>query len=346
MNISIGMTLRDGPFGGGNQFARALVADLQQRGHQVTFDLNARDLDIILLMDPRQQSQSATYQDEAIWHYVRYINPNAIVIHRINECDERKGTEGVNARIIEANACADYTVYVSGWLRDLYRSQGIGNRPAQVIHNGSDRAIFNAGGYTVWDGQSPLKLVTHHWSHHWRKGFDIYQALDALLNDPTNRTLFDFTYIGNIPPDFTFKHAHHIEPLSGHELADAIRQHHVYITASLNEPGPNHQNEAANCGLPLLYRPSGGLTEYCEGYGIAFTADTLLEVIREMRQTYTTWRERIAAYPYHAQATTSAYHDLFAELVAHRDDIIAKRTWQPAPAWQRQLHRLKQRVLP
>ena len=35
--------------------------------------------------------------------------------------------------------------------------------------------------------------------------------------------------------------------------------------------------EAAQCGLPILYLESGGITEYCEGYGLSFTEDNLEE---------------------------------------------------------------------
>ena len=38
----------------------------------------------------------------------------------------------------------------------------------------------------------------------------------------------------------------------------------------MNEPGGNHQNEAINCGLPVLYKDSGCMKEYCDGFGICF----------------------------------------------------------------------------
>ena len=34
-------------------------------------------------------------------------------MHRINECDERKGTNFVNKYLIEANKIADYTVLLA-----------------------------------------------------------------------------------------------------------------------------------------------------------------------------------------------------------------------------------------
>ena len=40
-----------------------------------------------------------------------------VVVHRINECDERKNTDYVNKSLIKANKVADHTVFVSSWLK-------------------------------------------------------------------------------------------------------------------------------------------------------------------------------------------------------------------------------------
>ena len=36
----------------------------------------------------------------------------------------RKGTEGINQYYIEANKIADYTVFVSEWLKNTYKDAG------------------------------------------------------------------------------------------------------------------------------------------------------------------------------------------------------------------------------
>ncbi|HML24872.1 MAG TPA: hypothetical protein PKD09_24670 [Aggregatilinea sp.] len=346
MKISIGMHLKSGPWGGGNQFGHALVAVLRARGHEVVFDLAAPDLDVILLFDPRPQSQTASYGDAEILDYVRHVNWRALVVHRINECDERKGTTGVNARLIEANRCADHTVFVSSWLRDLFLAQGIGSRAISVILNGSDRAIFNADGYHPWDRTGPLRLVTHHWGANWLKGFDIYQRLDELLGTDAVRERFAFTYIGNLPDGFTFHNTTYLPPKHGPELAAALRENHVYLTASQNEPGGNHQNEGACCGLPLLYRESGCMPEYCAGFGVPFTAETFETALDEMAATYEMWAARMPEYPNTAARTTAAYAALFEDLVARREAILQTRPYAPAPWAARLLYRARRVIRP
>lgn len=344
MKISIGMNLQPGPWGGGNQFGRALVDHLRARGDEVIFKLNDHDLDIILLFDPRPQSQTASYGDAEILEYLRYVNWNALVVHRINECDERKGTTGVNQRLIEANRCADHTVFVSSWLRDLFLAQGIGSRATSVILNGSDRAIFHANGYRPWNHTGPLRLVTHHWGANWLKGFDIYQRLDELLGTDAYRDRFAFTYIGNLPEGFTFHNTTYLPPKHGPELAAALRGHHVYLTASQNEPGGNHQNEGACCGLPLLYRDSGCMPEYCAGFGLSFTAETFEQALDQMAATYDRWAARMPAYPHTAARTAAGYTALFEDLLTRREAIAATRGLPQPTWWDRTRHQLKRGV--
>ena len=64
--------------------------------YEVVNDLTHDDIDIILLTDPRKDSQSSSFTHKDIKHYLKYINNNALVIQRINECDERKLTKGLN----------------------------------------------------------------------------------------------------------------------------------------------------------------------------------------------------------------------------------------------------------
>jgi len=331
MHVSVGVNLQEGPWGGGNQFGHALVKHLRARGVRVSFDLKARDLDLIVLAEPRTELAISAYDDRAIHRYLRDVNPRVLVVHRINECDERKGSDGVNARLIAANRVADHTVFVSGWLRDLFLGHGIASRSMSVIFNGSDRTIFHPQGYRRWDGAEPLRLVTHHWGANWLKGFDIYGRLDNLLGDAAFRERFAFTYIGRLPEAFHFHHATYLEPLHGPQLAATLRSHHVYLTASQFEPGGNHQNEGALCGLPLLYRDSGCLPEYCAGYGLIFDADTFEEQLEAMRARYANVVDRMPDYPRTSEATAAAYHALFVDLLARRRALLRARPWRDTP---------------
>ncbi len=342
MKVSIGFKVRSGPWGGGNRFAKSLSSALIKDGWDVSFDLKDPDLDIILLTDPRPNSNSAGFNHIHILRYILLRNPKTIIVHRINECDERKDTKHVNKALIAGNQCADHTVFIGQWLDPLLHAQGLNPRRSSTIYNGADKNIFHADGYPVWNGHEPLKLVTHHWGAHWKKGFDIYQKLDQMLGQAEWRDKFSFTYIGNLPHGFSFKNSTYLPPKDGIELAAALKQNHVYLTASINEPGGNHQHEGAACGLPLLYRKSGALPEQCAGYGIEFTAETFLDALQQIQIDYPIYQPKMAHYPHTKERMTTQYGQLFQQLLAEREEILAERKQLPQwPLWRQAIQPTK-----
>ena len=61
MKISIGTNIQDGPWGGGNLFAINLKKFLQDKNHEVVFNLKDKDIDIVLLTEPRKTSPSSAF---------------------------------------------------------------------------------------------------------------------------------------------------------------------------------------------------------------------------------------------------------------------------------------------
>lgn len=318
------MRLQEGPWGGGNAAVGKLSQYLQEHGVEVVHDLSLRNADIVLLTDPRRYLRSCAFDHRAITRYL-VKNKTSLVVHRINECDERKGTAGLNKLIVKSNWCADHTIFVGSWLRDHFLKQNLSCLSTSVILNGSDRKLFNADGYQPWDRVGPMRLVTHHWGGNWLKGFDIYQKLDDLLLSEKFRGKIRFTYIGNLPKGFSFRNTVVIPPLSGTKLTTAIKQNHVYLTASKHEPGSNHQNEGASCGLPLLYISSGCLPEYCAGYGLEFTEENFVEKLSEMLDTYEHWVKKMEFFPRTADQMCLDYLDTFERLLLRRKELLKER---------------------
>jgi hypothetical protein len=150
MKISIGTNIKDGPWGGGNLFAINLTNFLKAKGHIVVNNLLDEDIDIILLTEPRKTSESSAFTHIDVNNYLKFVNNKAIVIHRINECDERKDTNFVNKYLIDVNKSADFTVFVSTWLMNLFEKQGLKSSKKRVILAGANEEVFNPSGlYTM-----------------------------------------------------------------------------------------------------------------------------------------------------------------------------------------------------
>ena len=327
MKISIGTSIKEGPWGGGNLFAINLTNFLIKNGHSVTNSLEDEDIDIILLTEPRKTSESSAFTHIDVNNYLKYINNQAVVVHRVNECDERKNTDFVNKYLIDVNKSADFTVFVSTWLMELFEKQGLKNQNKKVILAGANEKVFNSSKFTPWDGKSKLRIVTHHWGANWNKGFDVYKKIDDLLDHDEWRDKIEFTYIGNLPKDFQFKNSNKIEPLSGEDLANKIKENHLYITASINEPSGNHHIEAAQCSLPVMYINSGGIPEYCDGFGIMFNIENLEEKILYVLKNYNTYQHKMKYYPFNASAMCSEYLNEFNSLLDNKESILQGRNF-------------------
>lgn len=60
MIIAINQQPYDGPWGGGNRFLQAMVADLTAHGHQIVHQLSGA-IDIILMVETRIRSPNVTF---------------------------------------------------------------------------------------------------------------------------------------------------------------------------------------------------------------------------------------------------------------------------------------------
>jgi hypothetical protein len=327
MIISIQSKVVDGPWGGGNLFVQNLVNYLTSNGLKVINDLYNPKIDLILMTDPLKQSISTNFSFKQISYYKKYINPNVKIVHRVNECDERKKTNNVNKEIIHCNSIADSTIFVSNWLMNLFENIGLDNNN-KVIKSGSNRDVFNNLNKPNWDGSSNIKIVTHHWGTNESKGFEIYKYLDELIYNKKIQNI-EFTYIGNLPKNISLKKTIHIEPIQGKTLAQELKKHHIYLTASINEPSGNHHIEGAQCGLPLLFINSGGIVEYCKNYGIQFFGvedfDTSLN---ELIRNYDIYFDKVADYPNNSNQMCFEYLNEFNSVldsgksINHKNNIF------------------------
>ncbi|MAV60966.1 MAG: hypothetical protein CMQ83_01215 [Gammaproteobacteria bacterium] len=325
MKISISSKIIEGPWGGGNLFVKNLSNFLENKNIKVVHNLFDSDIDIILLIDPRKDSITTSYSYLDVIHYLKYVNTNAVVVHRFNECDERKNTTGVNNFMIKANVCSDLNIFVSDWLKQIYLNQGLINTNNRVIMTGADKNVFNSEGYKLWDGSSKIKIVTHHWGNNPNKGFEIYKKLDDMIKTQPYKNLIEFKYIGNLPENFEFENTSYLEPLAGNMLANELSSNHIYLTASKNEPSGNHHIEAAQCGLPILYLDSGGIPEFCKGFGIGFNEYNFEEKLNEIIKNYFKIQKEMINYPYSSDKMCEEYLFEFEKIYKNKTHISKDR---------------------
>lgn len=290
MRVAINARPVSGPWGGGNQFAVQLAAYLRARGHQVSHRLWPWT-ERILLLAPRPFQNVSFDIDEIRRFKVRH--PSAKCIHRINQTNLGRGATNVDDVLRQANEVADATVFISAWVRDYFCDRWFSrDRPSTVIHNGADSSIFYAAA-APWDARhEPCRLVTHHWSDNWNKGFAVYQEVDRLIADG-ELPGFELTVIGRWPGEIAWRAATTHPAVAPRKLGEQLRRHHVYLTAAIAEAGGMHHIEGAQCGLPLVYHEDGGgVVELGRQYGVGFR-DDVRQALLIARGRYTELREKV-----------------------------------------------------
>jgi glycosyltransferase involved in cell wall biosynthesis len=210
------------------------------------------------MMDPRPGDIGYSLQHIAAYkHHV----PNVKILHRVNECDKRKGTNEIDKLLMSGMTLSNKVVFISTWLKEYFTDLGFeGNN--DVIYNGCNTEHFYPKDRNTIGKK--VRVVTHHWSDNWMKGFDLYTRLDEYLLDYPD-TNIDFTYIGRYYKNYKPKATKIINPTHGIDLGNKLREHDVYVTASRFEPCGMHHIEGSASGLPVLYHSEDNFDEFLSG---------------------------------------------------------------------------------
>jgi len=301
-----------GSYGGGAFFVKNMSKFLTQNGFRVVYDL-IPNIDILFIIDPRRDKYNRYSIDDIIKY--KWKNPNVKIIHRVNECDiKRKVHIGIENLILRAMITSDMVVFVSNWLKEYYITKYRFNVSSTYILNGVDRNVFyeKIPDLTFLEGRK-LRLITHHWSNNYLKGFDIYNAIDKLLD---SRDDFEFIYVGNYNREYKPKNIKLIPPKSGVELGNIIRSCDVYITATRNEPGAMHYLEGMSCGLPVLYHSGGGgASEICNISGEEYNdISTFLKKLELVKMNYDSYVKKIKYDFLNSKRCSLQYYELINSL--------------------------------
>jgi glycosyltransferase involved in cell wall biosynthesis len=258
--VSLWNTFYPPPYGGANQFMRALEVELRERGVRVVENSGQADVHILqsVWFDVRRFERALAHRPGPVIH--RLDGPVELIRGRDRERDEE--ALALNA------ACATATVVQSAWCLENLVSLGHHPRRPVVIHNAADARIFHPRGRVAFSRDRKIRLISSSWSDNPRKGGAVYAFLDRHLDWKR----FEYTFVGRLSE--RLERVRVVPPVSSQELADLLRQHDVYVTASVNDPCSNALIEALSCGLPALYRDSGGHPELVGYAGLPFRDET------------------------------------------------------------------------
>lgn len=278
-----------GSYGGGAIFVKNLTELLENKNYNITYNLEP-DINIIFIIDPRKSN----YNRYSIYEILSYkkLNPHVKLIHRVNECDIKRETSlNIEPLLIETIKNADHVIFVSKWLKDYFINKYNLQIKSSVILNGCNQKHFFPS-KTPKFKDNKIKIITHHFSNNYLKGFHIYNELDKILPKLNN---IEFTYVGNYNKNYNPQHIKLLPCESGLKLGNIIKEHDIYLTATQNEPGAMHYLEAQSCGLPILFcKGGGGVKEICDTVGEEFSnIKEMLEKLNKIKNNYTEYVNKI-----------------------------------------------------
>jgi glycosyltransferase involved in cell wall biosynthesis len=245
------------PTGGGHQFLRALVAELERRGLSVELNTISPGTTACLL-------NSFNFDFRRLRRFAR---DDVRFVHRV---DGPIGTyrgfdDGTDARIAELNAAlAHATVVQSRYSLDAHRALGIELVKPQLISNTVDASVFHQPAARDALAGRRVRLIASSWSDNPNKGADVLTWLDGNLDHDR----YELTFAGRT--DATFERIRVLGPIPTEPLAAELRRSDVYLATSRNDPCSNALLEALACGLPAVFRASGGHPELVGEAGVPF----------------------------------------------------------------------------
>jgi len=249
---------RDLPWGGGNQFLKALAAELQKRGPLTPSS--------VVLINSHQLTLSFTL-------ICACLNPSYRILHRVDgpvSTVRGKGSDLLDKLIyLLSTRAADGVIFQSQWSLNTAQSLGFFPQtpkvPTRIILNAPDPTIFNTLKRTRSRRHSsePISVIYCSWSSSPKKGSSSFLELADRLSHKN----FKFTFVGNLPPTAHSDNVRVIKPVISTELSDLLQQQDVYLSFSQDDPCSNALIEAIACGCyPLVYS-SGGNIEIVEQFG-------------------------------------------------------------------------------
>jgi glycosyltransferase involved in cell wall biosynthesis len=262
------------PTGGGHQFLRALLAELEGRGLSV-------ETNRISSGTPTCLFNSFNFDFRRLRRLAR---ADCRMVHRVDgPIGVYRGfDDGTDGRIAKLNRdLADVTVVQSRYSLEAHRTIGIELAEPVLIPNAVDPAIFHPPDSREPLGGRKVRLIATSWSDNPNKGADALSWLDRNLDSDR----FELTFVGRSPEVYSWIRA--LGPIASPTLAEELRRHDVFIAASRHDPASNALLEALACGLPAAYRQSGGHPELVGEGGLPFDEpeelpDVLDRLVREL----------------------------------------------------------------
>ena len=70
------------------------------------------------------------------------------------------------------------------------------------------------------------------------------------------------------------------------------------------------------------------MSEYCKGYGIVYSKNSLKEKIYKIKEEYNNFRDKLKSYPYNSELMCKNYEKLFMKLIKNKMKLLKIENYQ------------------
>jgi glycosyltransferase involved in cell wall biosynthesis len=281
MKINICSKLKDGIWGGGNQFLRALQKELILRG---IYTETSRNADVVVFN---------SYQDSFRVIKCWFTSKDKKIVYRLGPIFYlHRGMKWIVVDyfvILVANFFSDLIIFQSKWSYNMALNLGLNTKKKyRIINNSVDDTIFFKNQTRDGVDNGRISLVYTSWSSNPNKGYSYLEYLDKNLDFKK----FTFKFIGNSP--VVFQNIQIVKPLQSKDLAVELRRSDIYVSPTKDDACSNAILEALSCGLPVVALDSGANRELVNEGGAMFKSrEDLLATINSISGNLNFYKDKI-----------------------------------------------------
>jgi glycosyltransferase involved in cell wall biosynthesis len=294
--IRIHFTYRhvDGPWGGANNFIRALRAVLRQSGRFQPVDDAADDCDVIFMNQlgtgPAGKGHVVTLDEVRRFRaagrrvVARAVNLN---LHAFRHGPKNLVVGWWNDRqTIALLNMADLVVFQSAYQRAFFERAGYRGSRSVVIHNGAPREYWvDHPAPPSKDG--PLRVVSSTASPRASKRHDLIARLSLCQG-------VEVTHLGAWPGKVHQARVRCLGMQGQQAMVTEFARSHAFLHAAVKDPCPNAVFEALCAGLPVVYNPGPGSSAEIVGRcGLPLLEHNVGGTVAQLRQQLPALRDAV-----------------------------------------------------
>lgn len=287
---------RDEPWGGGNQFLRALRKYLESKD---AYAKDRQEADVVLVNSKDNLGEARTL--------------GQVSVHRIDGMFSltRKDGKKTDADVYDfAMNHADGVIFQSEWSRDEHKKNGLKiNCDETVIHNCAELDISED--FCHPKTTEKTRLITTTWSTNPQKGFALYEYLDQNLDFDK----YEYVFVGRSP--IKFKNIQIVGARTTLGVFYELTSADIFINAEENGTCSNSLIEALKCKLPAVGLNSGSTPEIIKRGGELFNDKSdVIEKIEMVANNLQEYKKRIKVSS--IETACGAYYDFMTRTYNRR----------------------------